>query len=95
MMIVLYNHPEELKAPIRVISVGSFRRRLTIAEKVAIEVSTDPVVKVIQADLANSEYVDLDLQELHEGLDYLVSIGILEATKIPTLLRDGTEAERP
>lgn len=80
---------------IRVISVGSFRRRLTVAEKVAIEVSTDPVVKVLQADLANSAYVELDLKELQEALAYLVSVEILAEARVPKLLRDGTEEERP
>ena len=80
---------------IRVISVGSFRRRLTVPEKVAIEVSADPVVKVLQADLANSAYVELDLKELKEALDYLVSVEILTESRVPQLLRDGTEEERP
>lgn len=94
---VIYQDPlvSQVTESIRVISVGSFRRRLTVGEKVAIEVSTDPVVKVLQADLANSGYVELDLKELQDALAYLVSVEILEADRVPALLRDGTEAERP
>jgi hypothetical protein len=79
--------------PIRVISVGSFRRRLSLTEKVAIQVSGDPVVQVLNADLLASSFVDLDFPELIEGLNYLVSVGILEAERLPEVLKDGTQDE--
>jgi hypothetical protein len=94
MITVLFNRVEEPEV-IRVITVGSFRRRLTVAEKVAIRVSTDPVVQVLSEDLTSSNYVDLDSKEIIEGLQYLVSVEILEASRVPELLQNGTEDERP
>jgi hypothetical protein len=81
--------------PIRRISVGSFRRRLTLNEKVAIKVSEDPVVQVLQEDLLSSTFVDLDFKGLTDGLNYLVHVGILEASRLPELLKDGDESEKP
>jgi hypothetical protein len=94
MITVLFNRVEEPEV-IRVITVGSFRRRLTVAEKVAIRVSTDPVVQVLSEDLTSSNYVDLDSKEIIEGLQYLVSVEILEDSRVPELLQNGTEDERP
>jgi hypothetical protein len=94
-MEILFNVPKIEEAPkvIRVISVGSFRRRLSLTEKVAIQVSGDPVVQVLNADLLASSFVDLDFPELIEGLNYLVSVGILEAERLPEILKDGTQDE--
>lgn len=83
------------QAPIRVITVGAFRRRLTVAEKVAINTSTDPVVHVLKEDLFSSDYVDLDFDQLHAGLDYLVSVEILTEERKAVLLADGTQEEKP
>ena len=93
-MQVLFNSPKVTPVQvIRKISVGSFRRRLTLTEKVAIQVSEDPVVQVLQHDLLTSSFVDLDFPELLVGLNYLVSVGILEASRLPEILKDGTEDE--
>lgn len=80
---------------IRVITVGAFRRRLTVAEKVAINTSTDPVVHVLKEDLFSSDYVDLDFDQLQAGLDYLVSVEILTEERKAVLLADGTQEEKP
>lgn len=79
--------------PIRKISVGSFRRRLTIQEKIAITSSTEPLCKVLLDDLAASTFIDLDNPELEGGLSALVGLGLLSAERIPELLQDGTQAE--
>lgn len=93
-MKVLFNSPKVTPiVAIRKISVGSFRRRLTLAEKVSIQISTDPVVQVLQQDLLTSTFVDLDFHELIAGLSYLVSVGILEEERVPEILNDGTEDE--
>jgi hypothetical protein len=81
-------------AKIRQISKGAFRRRLTLSEKVAIQTSTDPVVKVLDDDLKASSFVDLDYQLLIDGLNYLESIGILTSARVTELLADGTEDEQ-
>ena len=86
----------QTQSAIRKISVGSFRRRLTTTEKVAIESSTDPVVKVLDKDLMASSYVDLDFQQVIDGLAYLLSVGILaNQARVDELLAGGTEDERP
>lgn len=77
----------------RVISVGAFRRRLTTAEKIAVKQSTDPVVQVLDDDLVVNEFIDLDFQDLHDGLDYLISVGILQPERKSELLADGTPDE--
>lgn len=80
-------------APIRKISVGAFRRRFTFPEKVAIEVSTDPMVKVLSTDLMASTFVDLDYSGTTEGIDYLISIGILTPERRAEMLADGVIQE--
>lgn len=91
-----YIHPdtENYKPHVRVISKGAFRRRFTLAEKVEIKVSTDPVVKVLEEDLLATSNVDLDFQPLIEGLDYLISVGILAAERKAELLQDGVQGEQ-
>lgn len=79
---------------IRNITVGAFRLRFTLPEKVAIETSTDPVVKVLQADLNASKYIDLDNTALLQGLDYYVTAGILAGQpRIDELTTNGTQQE--
>lgn len=87
--------PEVPVEVIRKITIGAFRRRLTVTEKVAINTSLDPVVQVLKEDLASSQYVELDFQGLIDSLGYLVSQGILEASRLPDLLKDGVEEEKP
>lgn len=99
MEITLFEIPRgetlESAESIRTVSVGAFRRRLTVAEKVAINTSEDPVVHVLKEDLFSSSYVDLDFIQLQEGLAYLVTVGILEESRVPLLLADGTQEEKP
>jgi hypothetical protein len=78
---------------IRKITIGAFRRRLTLGEKVAIEASGDPVVRALDKDLMSSSFVDLDLPALTQGLHYLVSAGIIKEDRIVDLLKDGTPDE--
>lgn len=80
---------------IRVISLGAFRRRLTLDEKVALQVSTDPVVQVLLADFNASTFVDLDFSGLLEGLAYLKEAKILTDDRVTEILKDGTEEEKP
>jgi len=80
-------------APIRKITKGSMRSRFTIAEKVAIKVSSDPIVQVLAEDMNNSSHADLDYQELIDGLNYLQSVGIIAGGRVTELLVDGTQEE--
>jgi len=79
---------------IRKISKGAFRRRLTLNEKVAIQTSVDPIVKVLDEDLKASSFIDLDFKQFQDGLNYLVSQGILTAARVAELLVDGSEDEK-
>lgn len=94
---VIYQDPlvSQVTEVIRVITVGAFRRRLTVAEKVAINTSEDPVVLVLKEDLFSSDYVDLDFTQLQEGLAYLASVGILQSFRVAELLTNGTQEEKP
>jgi len=83
------------KPKIRKISKGAFRRRLTLNEKVAIQTSVDPIVKVLDEDLKASSFVDLDFQQFIDGLNYLASQAILTAARVTELLADGSEDETP
>ena len=81
--------------PIRKISIGSFRRRLTLDEKVAIKVSSDPIVQVLAEDLLASSFVDLDFPEVIAGLNYLTTTDpvILTPERVVELLVDGLPEE--
>lgn len=90
-------HPDAVigaELPLRIISKGAFRRRFTLTEKVAIKVSTDPVVKVLEEDLLATSNVDLDFQPLIEGLGYLASVGILTNKRKAELLKNGVQGEQ-
>lgn len=81
------------KQSIRKITIGSFRRRLTLNEKIAIKTSSDPVVQVLDEDLKLSSYVDLDFQSLIDGLNYLETIDIITSERVTELLKDGESHE--
>lgn len=78
---------------IRKITKGAFRRRLTLDEKVAIQLSDDPIVNVLNEDLNASSFVDLDFDQFIQGLGYFASIGLLAAERVGELLQDGTTDE--
>ncbi|MDT0603485.1 hypothetical protein [Thalassotalea castellviae] len=87
-------HFHVLNVAIRKITIGSFRRRLTLNEKVAIKQSADPVVQVLNEDLLASSYVDLDFQPFIDGLSYLTAQGLLTAERVVELLADGSPDEQ-
>lgn len=79
---------------IRTISIGAFRRRLTLNEKLAINASSDLIVTVLNEDLNASAFVDLDFEQLINGLNYFANIGILTPGRVTELLQDGTDSEQ-
>ena len=84
----------ETKGRERYITKAAFRRRMTLEEKVALEISTDPVVAVLDKDLSDSTYVDLDLPLLKEGLDYIAAnVPPFTTERIDELLLDGVGIE--
>lgn len=78
---------------IRKITVGSFRRRIPFEARIAIEESTDTMVKVMDKDLMSSSFVDLDFPEVILGVNHLVDLGILTDTEAADLLADGSKEE--
>lgn len=73
-------NPAYLDAPVtRVISKLAFRRRFTLAERVAIDSSSDPVVKTMLTDMSLADVIDLDDADIVAGLAYLESISLLVA----------------
>lgn len=89
----VFTAPAVVVEAIRKISKGAFRRRLTLAEKVAILESADSTVKVLNEDLNASSFIDLDFQPFIDGLAYLVVVGILTDARKAELLADGTPDE--
>lgn len=76
-------HPEDLYQ----ISVLDFRKRFTLAEKIAIHTSTDPIVQVFIGDLSAASFVDFRDPDLSAGMDYIVSLGLVtEARKSEILV---------
>ncbi|MGL1956292.1 MAG: hypothetical protein OCD00_03095 [Colwellia sp.] len=78
---------------IRKITKGAFRRRLTLDEKVAIKLSDDPIVNVLNEDLNASSFVDLDFDQFIQGLGYFASLDLLTTERVGELLQDGTTDE--
>ena len=81
-----------------VITKYAFRSKFTAAEKIAIETSaeTDAAVRVIRDDLNSSQYVDLSLQSLKDGLQILVDKDLLTTTRRDAILNiaNVTDSER-
>lgn len=92
-VISTYRDPDTLVEPIRRITTGAFRRRFTLEEKIAIESSTDPVVKVLDKDLASSAFVDLDFLDTIDGIRYFASKGLIKPERVDQLREDGLPHE--
>lgn len=66
----------------------AFRRRFTLAEKAAAEVSaeTNPTMRVLLKDQEAATYIDLSDPATIEALDYMVSEGVItEARRVEIL----------
>jgi hypothetical protein len=84
----------QLKA-VRYITKRSLRKRFTIEERAAFRDSVDPVVVDMREDLyVYSRYVDLDLKDYKDAVDYLKSINLISDATQSKLLEDGTEEEK-
>ncbi|SFD17081.1 hypothetical protein [Pseudoalteromonas denitrificans] len=86
---------------IRIITIGSMKRRFTTEEEVLIVDSTDTMAKVIRERLSSSRYADLDFLELTRGVSYLVNFLVNTGAvkyefkdRLEELLQDGTSKER-
>jgi hypothetical protein len=80
----------------RKLSKVAFRARFTAAEQVAIYTAakTDVVVQIMLDDVAAvRDSVDLDYPQLGDGLQYLVSLGILTPERKEQMLANAIPAE--
>ena len=69
-----------------ILTLHEFRTRFTFVEKVAIKQSTDAGVMVIQDDLMAAQEIDLENQELIDGIGYLVVQGLLTTERAAVIL---------
>ncbi len=75
------------------ITKRAFMKRFTLDERIAIRNSTDDVIIDVYEDLKLASYVELDTQDVSDALNYMVSVGILESSRVDEMLVDGTELE--
>jgi hypothetical protein len=75
------------------ITKRAFMKRFTLAERISIRNSTDDVIIDVYEDLKLASYVELDTQDVSDALIYMVSVGILESSRVDEMLVDGTELE--
>ena len=62
---------------LRIVTKLTFRRRFTLQERIAIDNSTDPVVRTLLTDLAMAEEINLDDTDLASGLAYVEQLGLI------------------
>jgi len=63
-----------------------FSNRLTLQEHIAIETSTDPIVKVLDKQQQLAEFIDLEDQATQQGIGYLYNVGILTLERMNQIL---------
>lgn len=68
------------------ITVLEFRQLFTLSELVAIKTSTDPVIGVFVDDLSVAVRVHLDHPRVLEGMNYLVSQGLITESRKQEIL---------
>lgn len=78
--------PQPVEAPR--MTVLQFRDRYTLTEKAGIYTAadSDPIVRVILDDLNNAEFVEITDQDTIDGVDYLISAGVIDASRRDDLL---------
>jgi len=84
---------EQNAGPILKITKRAFMKRFTLTERIAIRNSVDDVIIDVYEDLKLASYVELDTQDVSDALNYMVSVGILESSRVDEMLVDGTSEE--
>lgn len=93
---------------VRIITVAAFKRRLFVTERDAVRKTTNEYIEDIYDDLVGSGYVDLDDEDVVQGLgfvlNYLTAIDnfqnpavktvLNEVSRLAELLVDGQEHEK-
>lgn len=90
---------EDLSVPevIRKITKGAFWKRIGLANRAAL-IELAKQSSLVQAQLetiADSEYIDLDDEDLVLGLEGLKDQGVLSAEAVTKALADGVDSEVP
>jgi hypothetical protein len=68
------------------IGAGNWMTRFTLAERTAIRGSTDPVVVDLLWLIAHQATIDLTDKHIVDGVNYLVSAGLLDASRVAAIL---------
>lgn len=70
------------------VSVPTFKSLFTFQEEMAIEASADPLVKTFLGRINDPRVtqVDLGLSSVQQGIQYLVTLSILTAARVPQIL---------
>ena len=66
---------------ITIITVRAFKQRLTVAERHALRTTTDLYAADIYDDLLTSSYVDLELDDVAQGIGYILNL----LTSVPSI----------
>ena len=69
-----------------ILTLLEFRTRVTFTEKVAIKSSTDAGVQVIQDDLMAAQEIDLENQDLIDGMGYLAIQGLITSARVAEIM---------
>jgi hypothetical protein len=84
---------EEITTPVLEITKRAFMKRFTLTERIAIRKSTDDVIIDVYEDLKLASYVELNTQDVSDALNYMVSVGILESSRVDEMLVEGEPYE--
>ena len=70
----------------KILTKLEFYSRFQLAESVAIETSTDPILKVLQKQQTIAEYIDLNDPDTLQGVGYLYNTGIITMERMLEIL---------
>ena len=72
---------------LHILTHDQFRKRFTFAEKVAIESSEDPGVKVIEKDINSLPVIDLFDQDLIDKISYYVTANLISQSRFVIIMK--------
>ena len=80
--------PIPVPPPSMIISKLEFRNKFTTEEKISIYTAADAniIIKIWLDDLSNSEYVDLQSEQIQQGVQFLASAGLITETRADEIL---------
>tara|TARA_B100002019_G_scaffold233984_1_gene208094 strand:+ start:16896 stop:17375 length:480 start_codon:yes stop_codon:yes gene_type:complete len=93
---VLSPAPEPEPEPARetsIYSVNEYKTLFTLAEKGALYGSEDPIARALIDEMNTATYIDTADPRTIAGVDYLISAGIVDASRRSEILRTHPEGE--